>query len=89
MYNTSNAASGGLIGSLLGCAKLNYIVHRSCVGGASAGEIEEREYSDMADMAEQKDLMGVQDRQRLRRETRNGALFSAIPHRLNSTELSK
>ena len=34
-YNTSKAASGGLVDSLLGGSSLNYIGHRACVRWAS------------------------------------------------------
>ena len=34
-YNTSKAASGELIDSLLGGISLNYVVHRACVRKAS------------------------------------------------------
>ena len=43
---------------------------------------------DLEYLARQKDLAGGQERNRLHRETRNGAWLSAAPHRLNGTELS-
>ena len=46
------------------------------------------EYSDMEDLDRQKDLTGVQERQRLHRATSNGTCLSAVPHHLNGTELS-
>ena len=36
-----------------------------------------------------KDLAGGQESNRLHRATRNGAWLSAVPHRLNGTELSR
>ena len=41
-YNTSKAASGELVDSLLGGTALNYVGHRACVRGVSAGERRER-----------------------------------------------
>ena len=40
-------------------------------------------------MERQKEIPGVQERNRLHRETRNMAWLSAVPHRLNGTELSQ
>ena len=47
-YNTSKAASGELVGSLLGGTALNYIGHMSCVRGASVGARKEQNYVDIA-----------------------------------------
>ena len=49
----------------------------------------EREYLDMGELPRQKELAGVQDRQHLYRAQRNGAWLSAIPHQLDSMELSQ
>ena len=38
-YNTAKAASGELVESLLGGSALNYVGHRACILGASAGAI--------------------------------------------------
>ena len=43
-YNTSNAARGELVDSLLGGNALNYVGHRACVCGASAGAGKERKH---------------------------------------------
>ena len=43
-YNTSKTASGELVESLLGGTTLNYIGHRECVRGASAGAKKERKH---------------------------------------------
>ena len=43
----------------------------------------------LGEMARQKELTGGQDRNRLHRANRNGSWLSAIPHRLNGTELSR
>ena len=43
----------------------------------------------MTDLTRQKELSGGQERQRLHRETMNGAWISAVPHRPNSTDLSR
>ena len=42
---------------------------------------------DLGELFRQKELAGGQERTRLHRATRNGAWLSAVPHRLNSTEL--
>ena len=84
--NTSKAASGELIDSLLGGSSLNYVGHRSCVRGSNAGVKKERKHVELADLDRQKELSGGQDRNRLHMATSNGAWLSAIPHRLNGTE---
>ena len=89
LYNTSKAASGELVDSLLGGTYINYIGHMACVCRASGSSRKERKQMGMAEMARQKELAGGQERNRLHRETRNGVWLSAIPHRLNSTELSQ
>ena len=53
-YNTSKAASGELVDSLLGGSALNYVGHRSCVYGANAGARRERKHVELAEMARQK-----------------------------------
>ena len=44
---------------------------------------------ELAELARQNELVGGQERNRLHRETRNGVWLSAVPHRLNGTELSQ
>ena len=44
---------------------------------------------ELAELDRQKELAGGQERNRLHRATRNGACLSAVPHCLNSTELSQ
>ena len=51
-YNTSNAASAELVDSLLGGISLNYLGHRACVRGASAGVRKEQKQVEMAELAE-------------------------------------
>ena len=89
VYNTSKAASGELLDSLIGGSALSYVVHMSYVRGASAGERREGNYVEWADMARQKELSGVQEKNRLHRATSNGAWLIAVPHRLNGIELSR
>ena len=55
-YNTSNAARGKLVESLLVGIALNYVGHRACIRGASAIARKERKHVDMALLARQKDL---------------------------------
>ena len=87
MYNTYKEASGELVDSLLGGSALNYVGHRACVRGARAGARKERNYEELADLARRKELAGGQERNRIHRETRNGAWLSYVTHRLNGTEL--
>ena len=42
---------------------------------------------DLGELARRKELAGGQERNRLCRATSNGAWLSAVPHRLNGTEL--
>ena len=44
---------------------------------------------EIAELDRQKELVCSQDRNRLHREMRNGTWLSAVPHRLNSMELSR
>ena len=89
VYNASKSACGGLVGSLLGGINLNYVGHRSCICRESVVVIKDRDYLEMSEMARLKELVGGQYRQRLHGETINGVWISAIPHRLNITELSR
>ena len=52
------------------------------------GARKERKQVDIVELARRKELAGGQERNRLHRETRNGAWLSDIPQRLNGTELS-
>ena len=83
-YNTSKAASGELVESLLGGTAFNYIGHRACVCQASLAARRERKHVEMAEMARQNYLAGGQERNRLHRETRNGAWLSAVPTALTA-----
>ena len=44
---------------------------------------------DLGEVARRQDLAGGQERNRLHRETMNGELLSAVPHRLNGIKLSR
>ena len=44
---------------------------------------------ELGDPESRKELAGGQERNCLHRKTRNGARLSAVPHRLNGTELSR
>ena len=44
---------------------------------------------ELGELHRRKDMAGGQDRNRLHRETRNGAWLSAVTYRLNGTELSQ
>ena len=71
-YNTSKAASGELVDSLLGVSALNYLGHRSCVHKASLAARRPKMHIELVDMARRKDLAGGQGRNRLHRATSDG-----------------
>ena len=88
-YNTSKAASGELLDSVLGGPTLNYVVHRVFVHKASLAARCAKIHVELGELARQKDMAGGQERNRLHRATRNGACLSSVPHCLNSTKLSR
>ena len=88
-YNTSKAASGKLVDSLLGGSALNYVGHRACIRWESLATRRERMQVDLVELARQNDLARGQDRNRLHGSTRNDAWLRAVPHRLNGMELSR
>ena len=88
-YNTSKAASGELVESLLRGSALNYVGYRACVRWASARGRKEWKHVEMAEMDRRKDLGCGQNRNPLHKETRNGEWISDIPHHLNDTNLSR
>ena len=45
--------------------------------------------AELAEVFSQQEQAGVQERNRLHRAIRNGSWLSAVPHRLNGTELSR
>ena len=85
VYNTSKAASGELVDSLLGGSALNYICHRACVRKASLASRRAKIHVKLGELARQKNLAGGQDRNHVHRATRNRVWLSAVPHRLNGT----
>ena len=88
-YSTSKAASGELVDSLLGGSALNYVGHRASIRKARLAARCAKMHVELGDLARRKDLAGGQDSNRLHRATRNGLWLSAVPHRLNGTELSR
>ena len=80
--------SRDLVDSLLGHSALNYVGHRACERKASLAAIRAKMHVELGEVARWKELVGGQERNRLHRETRNGAWLSAVPHRLNGMELS-
>ena len=87
-YNTSKAASGELVDSLFGGSSLNYLDHRACIRKESLAARCSKMHVELGDLARQKELAGGQERNHPHRSTRNGAWLSAVPYRLNGTELS-
>ena len=49
-YNTSMAASGEVIDSILGDYALNYIGHKACIRRTSTGTRKEREHVELAEL---------------------------------------
>ena len=88
-YNTSKAASGELLDSLLGGYALNYVGHRAWVCKASLVARLAKMHVKLGELDRRKELAGFQERKRLHREMVNGEWLSSIPHRLNGTELSR
>ena len=87
--NTSKAASGELVDSLLGGSALNYVGHRACVCGERLAARHKKMHIKRGELSRHKDLAGGQEKNRLRRATNNGPWLSAVPHRLNDKELSQ
>ena len=88
-YNTSKAASGELVDSLLGDSTLNYIGHRACVRKAIQSTRQTKMSVELAEVFRSQEQAGGQERNYLHMETRNEAWLSAVPHRLNGMELSQ
>ena len=59
-YKTSKEDSGELVYSLLGGSSLNYIVHRACISGESAGARIESKHMKLVELDILKDLEGGQ-----------------------------
>ena len=88
-YNTSKAASRELVDSFLGGYVLNYVGHRPCVRKVSQLVRMSKRIAEMSDLFERQEQAGGQDKNRLHRSIRNGALLRAVSHSLNGTELSR
>ena len=88
-YNNSKAASRELVDSLLGVSVFNYVCHRACVRKASQSMRLSKRIVEMSELFERQEQAGRQEKNLLHRATRNGAWLSAVPHRLNGTELSR
>ena len=88
-YNTSTAARGELVDSILEGSVLNYVGHRACVNKAIQMMRHAKMSVELSEIFKQWDQAGGRERKRLYRATRNGAWLSAVPHRLSGTELSQ
>ena len=86
-YNTSKAASGELVDSLLGGTALNFIGHRAFIHKASLVARCAKTHVKLGEMARQKNRVGGQERNRLHRSMSNGAWLRSVTHSLNRTEL--
>ena len=78
-----------LVDSLLEGSALNYVGHRACVRKASQSARRSKRIVDLSELFKQQEQAGGQEKNRLHRETRNGAWLSAVTHGLNVTELSQ
>ena len=87
-YNTSETASRELVDSLLGGSILNYVGHRACLSIASQSARRSKTIVKISELYDQQKKAGRQEKHFLRRAMRNGAWLSAVPHRLNGTQLS-
>ena len=88
-YNIYKAASGELVDSLLRGSSLNYVGHRAFLRKESFAARRAKMHIKLGELSRRKDIAGGQERNRINRETRNGAWLSAVTHRLNGTELSR
>ena len=82
------AAIRELVDYLLGGSVLNYVGHRACIHKASQSARLSKRIVEMSDLFERQEKAGRQEKNHLHRATSNGAWLSAVPHRLNGTELS-
>ena len=87
-YNTSKKASRELVEYILRGSALNYVGHRACICWASLAARHAKMHVELGKLARQKELAGGQERNHIHMATMNGAWLSAVPHCLNSTELS-
>ena len=88
-YNTSKAASGEVVDSLLGGSALNYSGHMECICKTILAERRTKMHVELGELSRQKYVAEGQERNHLHRATRNGAWLSAVTHHLNGTELSR
>ena len=87
-YNTSKAASGELVDSLLGGSALNYVGHRACVEKASQTSRRTKMSVELGEVLRRKEISGGQEKNCLHRATRNEAWLRAVTHRFKRMELS-
>ena len=87
-FNTSKAASRELVDSLLGGYVFNYVGYRVCVHKASRAPRRAKVHINLGKVARRKELAGAQESNCLHRATMLGVWLSALPHRLNITQLS-
>ena len=87
-YNTSKVASRELVDSRIGGSVFNYVGHRACVRKANQLARLSKMIVELSELLKQQEQARGQERNRLHRATRNGAWLSAVPHRLNGTQLS-
>ena len=83
-YNTSKAASGELVYSLLGGSALNYVGHRACVHKASQTARRIKMSVELAEIFKRQEQAGGQEKTRLHRETRNAHGLALYPTALTA-----
>ena len=88
-YKNFKGSSEVLVGSLLGGTDLNYVAHKGCVHRASAEWQKQWGLAEKVALMRRKDLADGAGLNQLHRATENGVWLTAIPHCLNSRELSR
>ena len=88
LYKTSKSASKVLVGSVLGGANLNCVVHKGFIHRYSADGRKQRETAEKAVILIRKELADRAVLNLLRRATENENWLTGIPYGLNGTELS-
>ena len=87
-YNTSKADSDVLLGSLLGGTNFNYVSHKGCVRRDSSDGRKQWELAEKEVISRKKELVEGAGLTCSCQAKENGLWLTAIPHRLNGTELA-
>ena len=88
-YKTFKASSEVLVDALPGGTKLKYVSHKRCVIRVSADGQKQQGFLEKAALKRRKELADRAELNSFWRAMENGAWLTAIPHHLNSMELSR